>query len=255
MPFTFSHPAILLPFFNNKKCSITALIVGSMAPDFEFFFRMRTQSEISHTFLGLLLIDLPLAIIVIFLFHGIIKKPFLANSPAFIQCRLVELNHSNWFEYFKKNSAIVIFSFFLGAFSHFLLDSISHWDGYVVQRVSFLNEVFFSFPLYDWIQYSTSVVGLIIIVWCFFKIPKQSVSSTDISISFWLIALFCTIVIIFLRFTIVVGWHRIADIIIAVLTSIIIGLTISSIIFLNIKKIKIASLSTRIFQTKNIKQR
>ena len=236
MPFTFSHPAILLPFFKNKKYSITALIVGSMAPDFEFFFRMRTQSEISHTFLGLLMIDLPLAIIVTFLFHGIIKRPFLANSPTFIKSRLVELNHSNWFEYFRKNKLLVFLSFFLGAFSHFLLDSLSHWDGYIVQRVIFLNKVFFSFPLYEWIQYSTSVIGLVIVVWYFFRMPKQLISDTNISIIFWVMALLLAAITIYIRFTIVAGWHRIADIIIAVLTSIVIGLTFSSIFFLTNKK-------------------
>ncbi|SEF46838.1 protein of unknown function [Flavobacterium urumqiense] len=41
MPFTFSHPAIILPFLKNKKLSATALIIGSMSPDFEYFFRMK----------------------------------------------------------------------------------------------------------------------------------------------------------------------------------------------------------------------
>ena len=77
MPFTFSHPAILLPFVKRKKISITGLVIGSMAPDLEFFFRMRTQSEISHTFHGLLLIDVPLAIIITLLFHGLLKKTLL----------------------------------------------------------------------------------------------------------------------------------------------------------------------------------
>jgi hypothetical protein len=236
VPFTFSHPAILLPFFKSKKFSITALIVGSMAPDFEFFFRMRTQSEISHTFLGLLLIDFPLAIIVTFLFHGIIKKPFLANSPAFIQRRTTELNLTNWFEYFRKNRVIVFLSFFLGAFSHFLLDSFSHWDGFMVQRISFLNSIFLSFPLYEWIQYSTSLIGIVVFGWYFFRIPKQAVSSANISIPFWVITFLIALIIIFFRFTIVVGWHRIADVIIAVLTSIVIGLTFSSLIFIKHKK-------------------
>jgi hypothetical protein len=236
MPFTFSHPAILLPFFKSKKFSITALIVGSMAPDFEFFFRMRTQSEISHTFSGLILIDFPLAIIVTFLFHGIIKKPFLANSPAFIQKRTTELKHTNWFEYFRKNRVIVFLSFFLGAFSHFFLDSFSHWDGFMVQRISFLNSIFLSFPIYEWIQYSTSLIGIVIFGLYFFRIPKQAVSIATISIPFWLITFLIALIIIFFRFTIVVGWHRIADIIIAVLTSIVLGLTFSSLIFIKYKK-------------------
>lgn len=74
MPFTFSHPAIVLPFLKNKNVSATALIIGSMSPDLEYFFRMKIQSENSHTFLGIFLIDFPLGFIVMMLFHEIIKK-------------------------------------------------------------------------------------------------------------------------------------------------------------------------------------
>jgi hypothetical protein len=236
MPFTFSHPAIVLPFFKNKKWSITGLIIGSMAPDFEFFFRMRTQSEISHTFHGLLLIDFPLAIIVVILFHGILKKSLISNSPDFVQNRLVELKNSNWFDYFKKNSFIVILSFFVGAFSHFFWDSLTHWDGYVVQRVSFLNILLFSFPIYDWIQYISSIVGLVALGLYFFKIPQNSDSTSNVSLVFWIITLFFASIVVFLRFTLVVGWHRVADIIIGVLSSIVIALTFTSVIFMKYKR-------------------
>jgi hypothetical protein len=236
MPFTFSHPAIVLPFFKNKKWSITGLIIGSMAPDFEFFFRMRTQSEISHTFHGLLLIDFPLAIIVVILFHGILKKSLISNSPDFVQNRLVELKNSNWFDYFKKNSFIVILSFFVGAFSHFFWDSLTHWDGYVVQRVSFLNILLFSFPIYDWIQYISSIVGLVALGLYFFKIPQNSDSTSNVSLVFWIITLFFASIVVFLRFTLVVGWHRVADIIIGVLSSIVIALTFTSVVFMKYKR-------------------
>jgi hypothetical protein len=54
-----------------------------MSSDFEYFFRMKMQSEISHTFLGIFLIDFPLGFVVMFAFHEIIKKPFIENSPTF----------------------------------------------------------------------------------------------------------------------------------------------------------------------------
>ncbi len=40
MPFTFAHPAAVLPFMKkqSKYISVTALILGSMAPDFEYFY-------------------------------------------------------------------------------------------------------------------------------------------------------------------------------------------------------------------------
>ena len=40
MPFTFAHPAAVLPFAkkHSSYISVTALILGSMAPDFPIFF-------------------------------------------------------------------------------------------------------------------------------------------------------------------------------------------------------------------------
>jgi hypothetical protein len=42
MPFTFAHPAIVLPLKHLPKrwYSLTGLIIGSMTPDFEYFIRM-----------------------------------------------------------------------------------------------------------------------------------------------------------------------------------------------------------------------
>lgn len=42
MPFTFAHPAAVLPFAkkHSKHISVTALILGSMASDFEYFYTL-----------------------------------------------------------------------------------------------------------------------------------------------------------------------------------------------------------------------
>ena len=54
MPFTFSHPAIVLPlkYLPKKWFSFTGLIIGSMTPDFEYFLRMKVKSDYSHTLNG-----------------------------------------------------------------------------------------------------------------------------------------------------------------------------------------------------------
>ena len=50
MPFTFAHPAIVLPFYKKPKFfSMTTLIIGSMSPDFEYFLRVKIKSDMSHT--------------------------------------------------------------------------------------------------------------------------------------------------------------------------------------------------------------
>src|SRR3982751_3185959 len=50
MPFTVSHAAAVLPLqrFGSHKLPLTALMIGSMAPDFGYFFS-REESRRSHT--------------------------------------------------------------------------------------------------------------------------------------------------------------------------------------------------------------
>ena len=164
MPFTFSHPAIILPLFKHEKISATALVVGSMSPDFEYFFRMKMQSEISHSFLGILLIDFPFGFLVMCVFHGIIKNSLIDHLPSFFKARLQLLKNSNWFTYLKDNVLVVCVSFIIGALSHLFLDSMTHWDGYIVQRVAFLNVPFLNIPIYKLMQHLSSIVGLAIIL-------------------------------------------------------------------------------------------
>jgi hypothetical protein len=185
MPFTLSHPAILLPFFKNKKLSATALIVGSMSPDFEYFFRMRMQSEISHTFLGIFLIDFPLGFIVMFAFHQIIKRQFIENAPLFFQKRLAVLKDLNWINYFKNNFLTVLISFFLGAVSHIFWDSMTHWDGYLVQQTSFFNIEFFSIPVYKIAQHLSSIIGLIYISRYVYSLPSDNKELRVINLNYW----------------------------------------------------------------------
>ncbi len=51
MPFTLAHPAAVLPVKNKwpHLFNGTALILGSMAPDFEYFIRFKAQGTIGHS--------------------------------------------------------------------------------------------------------------------------------------------------------------------------------------------------------------
>lgn len=204
MPFTLSHPAIILPFLKSKKTSATALVVGSMSPDFIYFFRLKTDNDISHTFLGILLVGLPLGIIVMFAFHQIVKKPLIENLPAFFQKRLYELKTSNWLSYFRNNVLRILLSFYFGAVTHLFLDSFVHVDGYFVERISFLRQVFFDNNLYEIAQYAISLVGLAIIAGYLCKQPPQSNRIHKISFSFWALSFVLSGVIYIIRF--LLGW-------------------------------------------------
>ena len=233
MPFTLSHPAILLPFLKNKKLSATALIIGSMSPDFEYFFRMKMQSEISHTFWGIFLIDFPLGFIVMFAFHEIIKKPFIENAPLFFQKRLAVLKDSNWIDYFKNNFLTVVISFFLGAVSHIFWDSMTHWDGYLVQRVSFLNLELFSIPLYKIAQHLSSIIGLAYILGYVYNLPSDNKELRVINLNYWYLTFLFAVFAIAVRFYFGTELDKIGNAIVSVLSPMIFAVTLVGFFFRN----------------------
>ena len=134
MPFTFAHLAIILPFIYLPKrwFSLTGLIIGSMTPDFEYFIRMNIQSIYSHTIWGVFWFDLPLGILLCFLFHKVIKYALYENLPLFLKSRFSSFADFDFSTYFKRNYLIVILSILIGAFSHILWDSFTHETGFFV---------------------------------------------------------------------------------------------------------------------------
>ena len=87
MPFTPAHTAIILPLlrFDNRYVSSTALIIGSMAPDFEYFLKFSVDSKFSHTWSGVLYFDIPVVIFLALIFHGVVKNNLIHNLPRWLQ--------------------------------------------------------------------------------------------------------------------------------------------------------------------------
>ncbi|MEP7093456.1 MAG: DUF4184 family protein, partial [Flavobacterium sp.] len=148
MPFTFSHPAIILPlkYLPGKWFSLTGLIVGSLTPDFEYFIRMKVQSNYSHTVYGIFWFDLPLAILLCFIFHNIVRDDLFKNLPKNIQSKTLVYTEFNWNNYFKRSWFIIVISTLIGIASHLLWDSFTHDHGYFVNKISLLRN---SVSLFD----------------------------------------------------------------------------------------------------------
>ena len=86
MPFTLAHPAAVF-FFKNKKFNLTALILGSMAPDFIYFLNFRPYGNLGHKILGFFILNLPLCILLAYIFHNFIisshNNSFLTSNQLF----------------------------------------------------------------------------------------------------------------------------------------------------------------------------
>jgi len=192
VPFTFSHPAIILPltYLPKRWFSLTGLIIGSLMPDFEYFLRMKIKSDFSHTLEGVFLFDLPLGILTAFVFHNIVRNNLFDNLPIFLKSRLVIFKDFNWNIYFKKNWLIVIFSIIIGTFSHILWDSFTHDTGYFVQKIEIINQSVDLFdkqiPILKILQHSSTFLGAIVIVFSLYKLPKYQVNNKHINLNYWL---------------------------------------------------------------------
>jgi len=89
MPFTFSHPAIVLSlsYLPKRWVSMVGLIIGSMVPDFEYFMRMKVKSIYSHTWPGLFWFDLPLGLILMFIYQILVKDNEMMISNTFFSTK------------------------------------------------------------------------------------------------------------------------------------------------------------------------
>ncbi len=204
MPFTFSHPAIVLPLrriFRNRV-SFLALVIGSIAPDFEYFIRLRVHSDCSHTPLGLLLFNIPLGILLLLTYLFIVQKPTLNAAPNFIR-RRIPVTPTNWTDLIRS-SPLLILSVAIGAFSHLLWDAFTHEQAFFVEKIAWLRteHVLFGHSIagYSIAQHSSTVLGGLLIGIYFFQqseIPQSPPRSPSYYVPIFLLVTGCFMVVRF----------------------------------------------------------
>ena len=78
MPTPIAHPAAAIPFA-RVGLAFSALVVGSIASDFGYFFEL-PEGYFMYTVPGLILFDVPTGLVLLWLFHTLLKWPLLAAS-------------------------------------------------------------------------------------------------------------------------------------------------------------------------------
>lgn len=205
MPFTFSHPALVLPlaYLPRKWFSLTGLVIGSMSPDVEYFVRMRLQSHYSHTLVGLFCFDVPVGVVLAYIFHHIIRDGLVDHMPGWLKGRFARFKGFDWNGYFKKHWATVIVSLGLGTASHLLWDSFTHGTGYFVNQFPELAHrigvLGVNLPGYRWVQHVSSVAGMLGVVYAIWKMPVESGVRGDVSLTYWGTFFVLVLSIVFIR--------------------------------------------------------
>jgi hypothetical protein len=205
MPFTFSHPAIVLPltFLPRKWFSLTGLVIGSLTPDFEFFLRMRIKSNYSHTIEGLFWFDIPLGLLLALIFHNLVRDKLFDNLPIFLKSRFSTFRQFDLKGHFKRNWHVVTTSILIGAASHILWDSFTHDHGYFVKTIPTLqSSVDFlgrQIPILKILQHSSTLLGGLVIAFAIYKLPTNETEKENIDLKYWTIVVGLTFTIIAVR--------------------------------------------------------
>ena len=175
MPFTVSHAAAVLPLHRYTKLPLTALMVGSMAPDFGYIFSYEASRQLTHSFAGLFVFCLPVGLFVWLFYVAILEKA------------TITLLSDRWHTRFAHTDAVTpsliaraAIAIVLGAVTHLLWDAFTHRGTFVTNAIPALlarTPGFDWLPIYHLLHGLSSVLGLVILVFWARGLHRQPAKS------------------------------------------------------------------------------
>jgi hypothetical protein len=164
MPWTFAHPAAVLPFARGPRgLPLAGLVVGAMSPDLLYYTGHFEVAKEAHTPLGILTLCLPIGLLVALVVR-LLRGRLVALLPQPHRGAVASLPPrpplSEPREWLLLAAAIV-----LGAATHVLWDAFTHGDGLVVQAWPALREPLFTlgprrFHVYNTLQHASTLFGV-----------------------------------------------------------------------------------------------
>ena len=167
MPFTFAHPAAAVPF-RRLGLVLSALVMGAVAPDFEYFLRLEPHSRFGHEMPWVLLITFPGAFLALWLFHAVVKRGLATLLPVPAQRRLQPYLGSFSFGGGGR-FALIAASIAVGIGTHLLWDQFTHRDTIVYEHWMWLRTMIAfpaavrPLPVYKVLQYASSLLGCVLL--------------------------------------------------------------------------------------------
>ena len=168
MPFTVAHAVAARPLWwgSGRRLPLSGLVVGSVAPDLEYLAHLDTERTISHQLHGVFLLDLPLALLLLWLWHGLLKRPV----AALVSPRLRPPIDRAPFAFRPAGRfGLVVASILAGIAGHLAWDGFTHRDGFVTSRVWLLEEAIGRPHVYDLLNYASTAAGLLVLGWWWWR--------------------------------------------------------------------------------------
>jgi len=174
MPIPLSHPIAVLPL-RKTGLNFSGLVIGSMAPDFIYFFQNNAGGHFGHTLEGAFLFCLPVSLVIYLLFHFFLKSPLFSILAPIDQdnCRHLLRNERISLKYIL----ILIVSILTGVLTHSVWDSFTHSYGWSVEHFSILKQYIslgaFQLPIYKILQYSGHLLCVPILIFYYLAVMRS----------------------------------------------------------------------------------
>jgi len=170
MPFTLSHAAAALPFRKFKPVW-PALVVGTFAPDLQYFIWISDEDRSGHHFPQAVFFTLPFALLVLWVFEWWVKGPVIELLPSGLQRRLQDkiepLSSNGW----GRFGSIVLWTA-VGIATHVIWDQFTHFHTWMGAHLGLLHYMV-PVPFHDRValpkvlQHVSTILGVLIVVaWC-----------------------------------------------------------------------------------------
>jgi hypothetical protein len=183
VPFTFAHPAAALPLLRplGRYGSVSALCIGSIAPDLAFIVPIGLARWQTHSLGALFWFCLPAGLLVYLLFHALLKRPLIDLLPAAIAARVAGAQPGPGAAAVRQprgevlvpalepvpvpTPEPVLVSLLCGALTHLVWDAFTHPGTLVVEALPVLQVNLATTGGYRWhaykvLQHASSVLGL-----------------------------------------------------------------------------------------------
>lgn len=155
MPVTIAHPAAVLPL-RGLGLPLSAMVIGSMAPDLPVFSQSWGIYGFTHSLLGIVTIDLAIALVLLGFWDRWGRDAFVDTSPSSVRDRLpgrARIGRRAWL--LAPLAAVV------GSITHVVWDAFTHAGRWGVRSIPWLQEDHGALHGSQWAQYGSGVVGIL----------------------------------------------------------------------------------------------
>jgi F0F1-type ATP synthase assembly protein I len=151
----------------RTKLIFSAVVIGTFAPDLEYFIRLAPGGGWGHTIPGAFGLSLPLGLAVLWFYHRFVKLPAIALLPQQFERRLGPELQPFSFSGLRRFPLIVV-SLLAGIATHLAWDSFTHDNTWLFHHWAFLHREIL-LPFVGWrmyaslLQFFSSALGILVL--------------------------------------------------------------------------------------------